>query len=140
METKTCKTCREILPATPAYFYFSEGRPEHECKRCKYKRNVRNSQIRKNNPSRARINKKDAETINSAIGKMEKRKVLPIDARDNPAYLVAIHKIADFRTTIDNLASEAGIWQNKETEMIVRLSEIETKIIQIKKQILGGKK
>ena len=71
---------------------------------------------------------------------MEKRKVLPIDARDNPAYLVAIHKIADFRITIDNLASEAGIWQNKETEMIVRLSEIETKIIQIKKQILGGKK
>lgn len=140
METKTCKTCGEILPATPAYFHFREGRPGYECKRCKYKRNVRNSQIRKNNPSRARINKKDAEIINSAIGKMEKRKVLPIDARDNPAYLVAIHKIADFRITIENLASEAGIWQNKETEMIMRLSEIETKIIQIKNQILGGKK
>lgn len=140
METKTCKTCGEILPATPAYFYFREGRPEYECRRCHNKRQVRNKQIRKNNPSRARINKKDAEIINSAIGKMEKRKVLPIDAGDNPAYLVAIHKIADFRITIDNLASEAGIWQNKETEMIVRLSEIETKIIQIKKQILGGKK
>lgn len=140
METKTCKTCGEILPATPAYFYFREGRPEYECRRCHNKRQVRNKQIRKNNPSRARINKKDAEIINSAIGKMEKRKVLPIDAGDNPAYLVAIHKIADFRITIDNLASEAGIWQNKETEMIARLSEIETKIIQIKKQILGGKK
>lgn len=140
METKTCKTCGEILPATPAYFQFIEGRPLYECKRCKNERNARNRQIRKNNPSRARINKKDAEIINSAIGKMEKRKVLPIDAGANPAYLVAIHKMADFRITIDNLASEADIWQNKETEMIMRLSEIETKIIQIKKQILGGKK